>query len=158
MANDSGPIALFAAAALEKTAARHPQKAAIIHKQQSITFGEVKGRVDALAGHLFHEGIRPGDRVGVLLPNSTAVPLSYYAIQQVGGVPVILDARLRGRELQGVLRDADLRLFIVHQQFAPDIREIFKAMPPLRLWIVEGENEDSFEKRLVPSFPTPAPA
>jgi len=154
MANNPGQLGFFAAAALENTAQRHAQKTAIIHKQQSITFEELNARVDALTGHLAHEGVSRGDRVGVLLPNSTAIPLSYYAIQRVGAVPAILDARLRGRELQAVLRDADLKLFIVHHQFAADIREIFKTMPPLPLWIVEGDDERSFEKRLVPNSTT----
>jgi long-chain acyl-CoA synthetase len=156
MANDPGEIGFFAAAALENSAERHPQKAAIIHKQESISFGELNHRVAALAGHLSHEGIGAGDRVGILLPNSAAIPLSYYAIQRLGAVAVILDARLRGRELQGVLRDADLKLFIVHSQFVADVREIFKAMPPLPLWVAESDNERSFEKRLTPSFASPS--
>ena len=155
MANDSGQVAFFAATALEKTAERYPQKPAIIHKQQAIAFAALKARVDALAGHLAHEGIGAGDRVGILLPNSTAIPLSYYAIQRVAAVAVILDARLRGKELQGVLRDADLKLLIVHNQFVADAREIFKVISPVPLWVVESEDERSFEKRLALSSPPP---
>ena len=100
------------------------------------------------------EGICQGDRVGVLLPNSTAIPLSYFATQKIGAVTVILDARLKGKELQGVLKDADLKLLIVHAQLYSEVEEVFKAMAAIPVWIVNGAGERGFEKR----FEAPAAA
>jgi acyl-CoA synthetase (AMP-forming)/AMP-acid ligase II len=92
MANDSSSVGFFAAETLAKTAARQPQKTALIAKEEELTFGALDQRVQALAAHLQQEGILQGDRVGVLLPNSTAIPLSYYSTQKLGAVTVILDA------------------------------------------------------------------
>jgi len=153
MANDSGEIGFFAAEALEKAAARQPQKKAIIAKEEELTFAVLEQRVQALAGHLQKEGIKQGDRVGILLPNSVAIPLSYYATQKIGAVTVILDARLRGKELQGVLGDADLKLLIVHNQLFPEVQEVFHSMPSIPVWVANGEGDRSFEKRF-----TEAPA
>lgn len=147
MANDSGEIGFFAAEALEKAAARQPQKKAIIAKEEELTFAVLDQRVQALAGHLQKEGIKQGDRVGILLPNSVAIPLSYYATQKIGAVTVILDARLRGKELQGVLGDADLKLLIVHNQLFPEVQEVFHSMPSIPVWVANGEGDRSFEKR-----------
>ncbi|HTN71261.1 MAG TPA: class I adenylate-forming enzyme family protein [Methylomirabilota bacterium] len=147
MANDSSSIGFFAADALEKTAARQPQKTALIAKEEELTFAALNQRVQALATHLQKEGVKPGDRAGILLPNSVAIPLSYFATQKIGAVTVILDARLRGKELQGVLRDADLKLLIVHKQLFPEVQEAFHAMPPIPVWIVNGEGDQSFERR-----------
>ena len=147
MANDSGEIGFFAAEALEKAAARQPQKKAIIAKEEELTFAVLEQRVQALAGHLQKEGIKQGDRVGILLPNSVAIPLSYYATQKIGAVTVILDARLRGKELQGVLGDADLKLLIVHNQLFPEVQEVFHSMPSIPVWVANGEGDRSFEKR-----------
>ncbi|MGH7796207.1 MAG: class I adenylate-forming enzyme family protein [Candidatus Binatia bacterium] len=145
MANDTGSVGFFAAEILAKTAERQPQKTALIAKEEKISFAALNQRVLALAAHLQQEGIRQGDRVGVLLPNSTAIPLSYYATQKIGAVSVILDARLKGKELQGVLQDADLKLLVVHSQLYPE--EVFKEMTAIPLWIVNGEGDRSFEKR-----------
>jgi long-chain acyl-CoA synthetase len=149
MANDSSSVGFFAAETLAKTAARQPQKTALIAKEEELTFGALDQRVQALAAHLQQEGILQGDRVGVLLPNSTAIPLSYYSTQKLGAVTVILDARLKGKELQGVLKDADLKLLIVHTQLFPEVEEVFKAMSAIPVWIVGSEGERSFEKRFV---------
>jgi long-chain acyl-CoA synthetase len=153
MANDSSPVGFFAAEALEKIAARQPQKKAIIAKEEELTFAALVQRVEALAAHLEKEGVGQGDRVGVLLPNSVAIPLSYYASQKIGAVTVILDARLRGKELQGVLGDADLKLLIVHKQLFPEVQEVVHAMPAIPVWVVNGEDDRSFEKRLTGAAP-----
>lgn len=149
MANDTGSVGFYAAEVLEKMAARQPQKTAIIAKEEELSFAMLNQRVHALASHLQREGIHKGDRVGLLLPNSTAIPLGYFATQKIGAVTVILDARLKGKELQGVLKDADLKLLIVHLQLYPEVEEVFNGMAPIALWIVHGEGDRSFERRFV---------
>src|SRR5687767_9395580 len=124
MANDPDSVGFFAAEILEKTAARQAQTSALIAKEEELSFGALVERVRALALHLQQEGVRQGDRVGMLLPNCTAIPLAYYASQKIGAVSVILDARLKGKELEGVLKDADLKLLVVHQQLYPEVYEI----------------------------------
>jgi acyl-CoA synthetase (AMP-forming)/AMP-acid ligase II len=153
MANDSDSIGFFAAERLENTSEKQPQKTALIAKEEELTFAALNQRVQALAGHLQLEGLRQGDRVGLLLPNSIALPLSYYATQKIGAVTVILDARLRGKELQGVLSDAALKLLIVHGQLLSEVQEILKIVEPMPLWVVNGDDDRSFEKRLVAPVP-----
>ena len=151
MANDSGSVGFFAAEVLERAAERQPQKTAIIGKDEELTFSTLIHRVHALAAHLQKEGVRQGDRVGVFLPNTTAIALSYYATQKIGAVSVILDARLRGKELQRVLEDADPKLLIVHSQLLLEAQEALKSMESPPLWIVNGEGDRRFENRFAPS-------
>ena len=159
MANHTGSVGFFAAEVLEQTAERQAGKTALVAKEEEITFAELNQRVHALAFHLRREGLRQSDRVGVLSPNSTAIPLSYYATQKIGAVSVILDARLRGKELQGVLQDADLKLLIVHKQLYREVQEAFKATKPMPVWVVDGDGEDSFENRFAaPSTAVSSPA
>ena len=147
MANDSGSLAFCAAEVLQRTAERQPRKIAIITKEEELTFAALNERVCGLAAHLQQEGIGPGDRVGVLLPNCAAIPLSYYATQKIGAVTVILDARLRGKELQGVLKDADLKLLIANEPLLTEALGALQASRPVPVWVVNGAGERSFEKR-----------
>ena len=158
MANDSGSVGFFAAEVLEKTAHRQPHKTAIITKDEELTFADLNQRVHGLAANLQQAGIRQGDRVGVLLPNCAAIPLSYFATQKIGAVTVILDARLKGKELQGVLKDAAVKLLIVHQQLRAEADEAFKELGRIPLWVVNGEGDENFEKRFsVPATPATLP-
>ena len=147
MADDTDSVGFYAAEVLAQTAARQPYKTAIIAKEEAITFGTLNQRVQALAGHLQQEGIGQGDRVGLLLANSSAIPLSYFATQKIGAVTVILDARLKGKELAGVLQDADLKLLVVHQQLYAEVAEVFKTLTPIPLWVAGGAGDRSFEQR-----------
>src|SRR5262245_27049884 len=147
MANDSGSVGFFAAEVLEKTAHRQPEKTAIITKDEELTFGALNDRVQAVAANLQRAGIGQGDRVGVLLPNCAAIPLSYFATQKIGAVTVILDARLKGKELQGVLKDAAVKLLVVHRELRAEAEEALKELRPIPLWVVGGEGDESFEKR-----------
>ena len=163
MADDTDSVGFYAGEVLDRTAARQPDKTAIITKDEELTFAALNQRVQALAGHLINEGIRQGDRVGVLLPNSMAIPLAYYSTQKIGAVTVILDARLKGKELEGVLKDADLKLLVVHQQLYPEVEEIFKTVTPIPVWLAGGSDERSFEQRFSASTavtrpPNPNPA
>jgi len=158
MANDTHSVGFFAAEVLDQTAARQPHKTAIITKEEELTFAALNQRVHALAGHLQNQGVKPGERVGVLLTNCAAIPLSYFATQKIGAVTVILDARLKGKELQGVLCDADLKLLIVHSQLLAEVREAFKEMAAVALWIVGEDGAECFEKRYVaPATPAASP-
>lgn len=153
MANHTDSLGFYAAEVLHRTAERQPHKTAIISKEEELTFAALNQRVHGLAAHLHQEGIRQGDRVGVLLPNSTAIPLSYYATQKIGAVTVILDARLKGKELAGVLKDADLQLLVVHQSLYGEVEEVFKALTPVPVWIAGGSGERSFENRFTSMVP-----
>jgi long-chain acyl-CoA synthetase len=148
MANNSGSIGFFAAEVLDKTAHRYPQKRAIVTKDEELTFADLNQRVHRLAAHLQQAGIQPGDRVGILLPNCAAIPLSYFASQKIGAVSVILDARLKGKELQGVLKDAAVKLLIVHQQLRSEAEEALNEIGRIPIWVVNGEGDESFENRL----------
>lgn len=150
MANHTAQVAFFAGEVLARTAQRYPNKTALIAREGKLTFSELTDQVKKLAGHLHGEGIKPGDRVGLLLPNSIAFALGYYATQSLGAIAVILDARLRGRELTGVLRDADLRLLITHQRLAADVGEVLNEFPKVPVWLAGGEGENSLESKLTP--------
>jgi long-subunit acyl-CoA synthetase (AMP-forming) len=76
--------------------------------------------VHALAGHLHSEGIKQAELVGVLSPNCAAISLIYFANQN-RAVSVVLDDRLREKELQDDLRDADLKLLFVHQRLISEV-------------------------------------
>ena len=90
MANDPDSVGFFAAVVLDDMARLQPHKTAVISKDEEITFEELNRRVHALAAHFQKEDVRQGDRVGILLPNSTAIPLSYFATQKIGAVNAVI--------------------------------------------------------------------
>lgn len=148
MANDPHQVGFFAGDILERSARKWPEKIALISREGELTFAEASRKVANLAGHLLNEGVKQGDRVALLLPNSAAFALSYYATQKIGAVTVVLDARLKGKELTGVLRDADSRLLITHRSLMPEVKASLREDQRLSIWVVGGDEKENFEKRL----------
>jgi long-chain acyl-CoA synthetase len=150
MAIPGSQIGFFVDEALTRSAETYPDKVAFIFRGEELSFSSLNDKVKALAGRLNREGAAQADRVAILLPNSISFALAYYATQRIGAVTVVLDSGLQGEELGRVLRDADPKLLVTHKRLLPNIDDALKEFPKLRLWIVEGDGDNSFERRLAP--------
>ena len=78
------------------------------HVEPRLTsFGELNERVTALAGGLCRAGVRPGQRVGLLIRPGLDLTTVVYACWRVGASIVVADAGLGLRRLGDALRSAD---------------------------------------------------
>jgi long-chain acyl-CoA synthetase len=106
---------LSLAAILADNARRRPGKLALIQGEERHTFGELWDQVRARAAALGQKyGIRPGDRVGLMAPNTVDFPRAYYAILAAGGVVVPVHLLLSADEAAHVLRDSGVDLLLCH--------------------------------------------
>ncbi len=75
-------------------------------EQRSISWAELAGRVRDTAAGLAAAGVRPGDRVALLVPPSIELTVALYAVWQAGGVIVVVDKGLGLRGMGRALRSA----------------------------------------------------
>ncbi|WP_353719983.1 AMP-binding protein [Dyadobacter sp. 676] len=90
----------------------HPGKAAIIYRDQAVSFGDFEKEVIRMAAHLAHKGIGKGDRVLVFVPMSTDLYRVVLALLRLGAVAVFLDEWVRAGRLNECCRLAQCRAFI----------------------------------------------
>ena len=62
----------------------------------------------AVARGLLAIGVRPGEHVGILLPNRADFVESFFGVALCGAVAVLINARYRSGELAYVIENADL--------------------------------------------------
>ncbi|MEU4421514.1 long-chain fatty acid--CoA ligase [Actinoplanes sp. NPDC024001] len=105
---------------LRESATAHPDAPAIMHDGTTITYAELDARSDAVAAALAARGIRPGDRVGLQLPNVPQFPIAYYGILKAGAVVVPLNVLLRAPEIAYQLTDSGARLLITWASLLED--------------------------------------
>ncbi len=80
---------------------------------ETLTFAELHARADAWAAWLATDGgIRPGDRVAVMLANGLAFPVALLGCLKAGAVQVNVNPQYTTRELQHQLRDSGARLLV----------------------------------------------
>ncbi|WP_432018355.1 long-chain-fatty-acid--CoA ligase [Streptomyces sp. 1222.5] len=105
---------LSVAAILAENARRRPGSTALVEGELRLTFAEVWRRALARAGALAGLGVRPGDRVALMAPNTAEFPVAYYAVAAAGGVVVPVHLLLSAGEVEHVLRDSGAALLLVH--------------------------------------------
>lgn len=84
MTADSEPLTLDAVLALR--AATHPDALAFAHDAERISYRELHDQAGALAAGLIHAGVRPGDRVALIVPAGLDFVRSFWAVQRAGAV------------------------------------------------------------------------
>jgi long-chain acyl-CoA synthetase len=91
---------------LDETAAKRPASPCANFFGKRLTYRQVKELSDRLAASAHGLGIRKGDRVVVLLPNSPQYLIAYYGLLKAGAVIVPLNPLSAERELEFHLSDS----------------------------------------------------
>jgi O-succinylbenzoic acid--CoA ligase len=81
---------------------------AVAGTDQRWTFADLDRRVDGAAAALRELGVRGGQRVGLLAPNSAGYGVAVHALMRLGAVLVPLNTRLTRTEIDWQRRDAEL--------------------------------------------------
>jgi long-chain acyl-CoA synthetase len=80
-------------------------------------------RVKAFAGFLQSKGVKKGDRVAIMLPNTLQYPVTLFAVLRLGAVVVNVNPLYTARELQHTLKDSGAETIIVMETFAKTLEE-----------------------------------
>ncbi len=123
--------------ALEAHAERFPQKVALEFLGRSLTYRELWREVQAFARGLQEAGIRPGERVAIMLPNSPQFVIASYGTLLAGGVGVNVNPMYTPRELRHQLKDAGVQALVILDQLLPRYQEV-KGEVPVRLLVRTG--------------------
>src|SRR5918995_5289314 len=108
-----------------RSAALHPQRAAIDYYGSRITYAELKRQVDALAGFLQKRlGVARGERVLLYAQNSPQFVIAYYAILRADAVVVPVNPMNRAEELRHYVEDSDAAVAIVGHDVLREIEPI----------------------------------
>ncbi len=104
---------------LERHALMQPNATALRFLGKGLTWGELHGRVRALADALSRRGVGFGDRVMVLMLNRPEFMESVLAINMLGAIGVPLNFRLTAAEIAFLVQDCQARVVITEAVLAP---------------------------------------
>ncbi|MFP4085254.1 MAG: class I adenylate-forming enzyme family protein [Desulfobacteraceae bacterium] len=83
-----------------------PHKAALIMGDRVITYRELERRTNALANGLLQLGIKPGDRVSILMYNSPEIMICWSAAGKITATPIALNYRFKEDEIAYIVNDS----------------------------------------------------
>ncbi len=125
---------------LKATARRQGAKTAFYADNTATTYRQFLQRATWLARGLCGLGVRPGDRVAILLPNVTPVPLTVFAAAACGATAVPLNPLLSGAELARILTHAQPRVLVTATQLlTPELEAAAASVkPPVRIILAQA--------------------
>ncbi len=116
---------------LRQTAEAHGDTVATVFYGARSTYREIDETADRFAAGLRRIGVKRGDRVGLIAPNSPPFVIAFFGIQRVGGIVVQTNPLYTPRELANLYSDAGATAVVCVDLFLPNLLKA-KAQTPLR--------------------------
>lgn len=113
---------------LADSARRHPDKPALAWLGRHMTYKWLRDETVRFSTVLASLGVKKGDRVAFILPNSPQYVIAYYATTRLGAIAVGNNALYTQREMEHQLRDCGAKVVIVLDRVYRDFAEVFQTL------------------------------
>ena len=128
---------------LERAARAFGNRTALIDGSSRWTYHQFRERVHRQASALQGIGIRSGDRVAVLAPNSPMLLEAHFGVPLAGAVLVPINTRLAPAEISYILRHAGARALLLDGELEGTVAPVLGDCPDLQTVIVAGGSDRS---------------
>ena len=102
----------------------HADKAALLFKGRTVSYGELDAASTAFAAALWSLGVRKGDRVALLLPNCPQFLIAEVGVWKIGAVVVAVNPTYTERELEGMLDATRVKTIITLTPFYERVKRV----------------------------------
>lgn len=122
------------------SATRLPKKVAFTDGQKTLTFQELKNRMDQVANLLQTLDVKKGDRVGVYLNRGLETAIAIYGIMRAGGIYVPLDSNSPAKLTRFLIKDCSIKILITNPSQTRNVKIVLSEKHDLETTI--GLRED----------------
>jgi len=129
---------------LARSAARCPEKTALVCAGERLSYSDLVRTADRLACRFYEAGVKPLDRVVVQLPNGPEFVHTYFALTRIGAIPVMALRAHRHTEIRHFVRASGAIAYVIPDRIGSfDYRtmaaDVQKEFPGLHSVFVAGE-------------------
>ncbi|MFC1868426.1 AMP-binding protein [Thermodesulfobacteriota bacterium] len=135
---------------LDKAEEAYPEKEAFVDGRSRLTYSQAKEKVNRLAVGLVELGVKPLDRVLLQLPNWNEFVYTYFSLQKIGAIVVLLIERYRQYEINHLIKLTGANTWIVAEKYKkmdylPLIRDVLNNNTQLRrIILVRGKKTEGY--------------
>ena len=116
-------------------------KIAFVDADRTLTYGELQARSAAFAAMLFDLGLRPEERLALLLPDTVDFPIAFWGAVRAGIVVLPLNTLLTSEQYAYILGDSRASAIVIAASLAPALVPIVERLPRLRSIIMVGARD-----------------
>ncbi|MBI4904695.1 MAG: long-chain-fatty-acid--CoA ligase [Acidobacteria bacterium] len=124
---------------LARSAFVYRDKIAVVDGEERYTYAQFERRCHRLGSALRRLGVRQGDRVAVLSPNTSMALDPHFGVPLIGAVLVMLNTRLHAKELAWILNHCEAKVLLVDPQLAPAMEEVRGELPHVQHFLTDYE-------------------
>src|SRR5262249_4249528 len=107
---------------MDAAIARFRNRTAFRSFGNALTYAQFDAKARAFSAFLQQGlGVKPGDRIAVMLPNTLAFPIAFLGIARAGAVQVNVNPQYTARELEHQLNDAGVEVIVVFDGSTPTL-------------------------------------
>ncbi len=127
-------------AMLQNRVKQHPEKLALIFKDNQWSYAGFQREVDRVANGFIRIGVKRGDRIAFVVPNCAEFLLAVFAVTKIGAVFVPLNPQYTAEEAEYVLQHSEASVVITSPELLPLIDPVRDKLANLSRVIVTGES------------------
>jgi long-chain acyl-CoA synthetase len=110
------------------------------------TYSEFDAAVNRAATMLYIHGIRKGDTVSLLLPNSAEYVVAYFACWRVGAVAGPINSLLKADEISYVISNSEAKAILLSSEYLPIVDSIRSELATLQVVITFDSEAETTKK------------
>jgi acyl-CoA ligase (AMP-forming) (exosortase A-associated) len=124
---------------VQTSARRFPDKEALVHGAERLSYGEVERRVAGLGHGLRAAGTERGARIGIYLDASVPQALSIFGVSRANGVYVPINGLLFPEQVAHIARDCQMKGLISTREKLTALSAVLKDIPSLEFLVLVGD-------------------
>src|SRR5476649_504544 len=122
-----------------RTRALYGAREAVVDGAIRLTYAQFFERCDRFSTALQRLGVKPGDRVAYIAPNTHAQLESFYAVPQIGAVLVPINYRLSADDFAYIVNHCGATVLCVHSDYLEAVDSIRSQLTNVRHFVaLEG--------------------
>ncbi|MBK7176042.1 MAG: long-chain-fatty-acid--CoA ligase [Chloroflexi bacterium] len=120
----------------------YADREAVVDGELRLTYGQFFERCDRWSSALQAFGVKPGDRVAYIAPNTHAQLESFYAVPQIGAVVVPINYRLIADDFAYIINHSGARIVCAHSDYLEAVDSVRAQLPNVEQFVaLEGARE-----------------
>jgi long-chain acyl-CoA synthetase len=137
---------------LEETCAEHGERVAFIQMGAQLTYRQLDELTRAFAAWLQQQGLREGDRLAIMLPNTLQYPIAMFGALRAGLIVVNTNPLYTAPELLHQLSDSGATAILVLENFAHVVQKVLAGTQVKRVLVTAVGDFLGFPKSLIVNY------
>jgi fatty-acyl-CoA synthase len=123
-----------------RTRKLYPERDAVVDGELRLSYEEFFDRCDRWSAALQALGVKEGDRVAYIAPNTHAQLESFYAVPQIGAALVPINYRLTANDFAYLIQHSGARMVCAHSDYLDVVDRIRSQIPTVAFFVaLEGD-------------------